>query len=62
MSEITIAIILDNKIDFAAIMISQNTNTHLFFTISSTSSISNFLVIFSFLSLLILFLRLLHYL
>ena len=42
MSEITIAVILDNKIDFAAIMISQNTNTHLFFTISSTSSISNF--------------------
>ena len=62
MSEITIAVILDNKIDFAAIMISQNTNTHLFFIISSTSSISNFLVIFSFLSLLILFLRLLHYL
>ena len=62
MSEITIAVILDNKIDFGAIMISQNTNTHLFFTISSTSSISNFLVIFSFLSLLILFLRLLHYL
>ena len=62
MSEITIAVILDNKIDFAAIMISQNTNNHLFFTISSTSSISNFLVIFSFLSLLILFLRLLHYL
>ena len=62
MSEITIAVILDNKIDFGAIMISQNTNTHLLFTISSTSSISNFLVIFSFLSLLILFLRLLHYL
>ena len=62
MSEITIAVILDDKIDFAAIMISQITNTHLFFTIASTSSISNFLVIFSFLSLLILFLRLLHYL